>query len=89
MVSNRRTLTPIKTEFLWLSAPRRKYLINHTPITLDSIDITPSTDTCLLGVLLDETLSFHSYISHLTQTQYYQLRRNSASLLYILRAAAT
>lgn len=54
-------LNPAKTEFLWLSTHRRKHLIKCVSFTLNSVDIVPSTVTCLHGIRLDETLSPHGH----------------------------
>lgn len=64
--------------------------INWVLFVLDGVEIAPSAQlvehqeaqealvTQLLGVLIDETLSFDGHISHLTRNCYYQLRRIKA-----------
>lgn len=78
MVSNRLMLDPTKMEVLWLSMPRNKHLTNSAPFTADGVDIAPNSVICLFCVLVDETLSFDSHISHLVRNCYYQLRRIKA-----------
>lgn len=58
-----------------------KYLTNLA--LLDGVEIAPSTVTPLLGVLIDERLSFEGHICHLTRNRYYQLRRIKAIHPYI------
>lgn len=72
---NRLALNPAKTEFLWLSTPRRSALVSHEPFRVGDVTIVPSASLRLLGVLLDETLSFESHINDVIRRCHYQLRR--------------
>lgn len=87
MANNHLVPNPTKVEFMWLSTPIRKHLINQAAFILDSIAIAPTIVTLLLGILLDETLSFHCLINHLTQIWYYQLHRIKAIHCYITTTA--
>ena len=72
---NRLSLNPGKTDLLWFSTPRRRHLISRDPITVGGVDIAISTETRLLGVLLDETLSFEGHIGNVTRICHYHLRK--------------
>ena len=88
MASNRLMLNPSKTEFLWLSTPRLKHLISRAPFKVDGVDIVPKSVIRLLGVLVDEVLSFDKHIGCLTRNCYYQLRRIRSIRRYIPTSVA-
>lgn len=62
--------------------------IRRAPFTLDDADIAPTTATRPIRVLIDETLSFDSHISHRTRNCYYQFCRIKAIHHYIRIAIA-
>lgn len=75
MAVNRLALNPSKTEFLWFCTPRRRHLIDHTALSIDGLEIIPTSEARLLGVQFDESLTFASHISGVSRRCYYQLRR--------------
>ena len=75
MAVNRLSLNSSKTEFMWLSTPRRRHLISHTALIVEGVEIAPTTELRLLGVLLDESLSLVGHISSVTRSCYYHLRK--------------
>lgn len=68
------SLKPCETEFLWVSTPRRKNLISHLPLVVTA-EHTPSVHMRLLGVLINEMLSFEAHINYMICCYHYQLRR--------------
>lgn len=65
-----------------------KHLINWLPLVLGGMEIAPSMVTWLLGVLIEETISFNGHIIPLTRNCYYQLQRIEAICRYILTSIA-
>lgn len=82
------SLNPSKTEFLWLSTPRRSHLISYELFTIDGVDIIPKTELHLLGVLLDENLSLIRHVDNVTRTCFYHLQRIKSVCRYLLLSDA-
>ena len=68
MASNRLKLNPDKTEFMWLISRGRKHLIDHSSIVGHGINIKPSSTLRLLGVYVDEAMSFEAQIGNVVRT---------------------
>ena len=54
--SNRLTLNPAKTEFLWCTTHQRLHLIDESPFISGNATIKPATSVRNLGVLMDRDL---------------------------------
>jgi hypothetical protein len=87
LMANRLALNPSKTEVLWITTPRRRHLISRVPFIFDQTHIIPSAEVRLLGVLLDESLTFDSHISNVTRIAFHQLRRIKAIRRHIPTSA--
>lgn len=72
---NRLALNPTKTELLWFSSPRGQHLIRRESVWADGVEIVPKTELRLLGVLIDETLSFSGHIANVSKLGFFHLRR--------------
>ena len=78
MASNRLKLNPDKTEFMWLTSRGRQHLIDHSSIVGHGINIKASNTVRLLGVYVDEAMSFEAYIGNVVRTDLFQLRQLKA-----------
>ena len=54
-------LNPDKTEFMWLTSREMQHLIDHLSIVGHGINIKPSSTVKLLGVYVDEAMSFEAH----------------------------
>ena len=75
MSSNRLKLNADKTDFIWLGMRQQLSKVNRDSIVLDGVNIKPSREVTLLGVVIDEELKLTSHIKRLTGRCYYQLRQ--------------
>ena len=64
--SNRLKLNADKTNFIWLGTRQQLSKVNRDSIVLDGVNIKPSLEVTLLGVVIDEELKFTSHIKRLT-----------------------
>lgn len=80
---NRLTLNPAKTELLWLCTPRRQNLLSRDSFKVGGVDIAPTAYLRLLGIQLDETLTFEPHITELIRRCHYQLRRIGSVRRYL------
>ena len=62
MSSNRLKLNADKTDFIWLGTRQQLAKVNRDCIVLDGVNIKPSREVTLLGVVIDEKLKFTSHI---------------------------
>ena len=83
MASNRLKLNPDKTMFIWLTLRRSQHLIDHSSIVGHGIIIKPSSTVRLLGVYVDEAMSFEAHIGNVVRTCFFQLRKLKAIRNYI------
>ena len=74
MASNRLKLNADKIDFIWLGTRQQLSKVNRDIIVLDGVNIKPSREVTLLGVVIDEELKLTSHIKRLTGRCYYQLR---------------
>lgn len=81
-------LNPGKTELLWISTPRKAHPLDHSLFTIGDAVIVPFTEARLLGVLLDDSLSFAGQVSSVTRVSYFQLRKIDEIRRYISTSAA-
>ena len=72
---NRLALNVGKTEFMWVSTPRRRMLVSRKPFAMGDVTIVPSECVRLLGVLFDGTLSFEPYVNDVIRRCHFQLKR--------------
>ena len=75
MASNRLRLNAAKTECMWCATARRQHLVDHTPIDLNGVAITPSTSVRDLGVLLSSDMSMNSHVNKVVSECFYKLRQ--------------
>ena len=66
-------LIPDKTEFMPLTSHGRQHLIDHSSIVGHGINIKPSFTARLLGVQVDETMSFEAHIGNVVSMLFFQL----------------
>ena len=78
MESNRLKLNPDKTQFMWLTPRGRQHLIDHSSIVAHGINIKPSSTVRLLGVYVDEAMSFETHIRNVLRTCFFQFRQLKA-----------
>ena len=63
---------------MWLTSRGRQRLINHSSIVGHGINIKPSSTMRLLGVYIDETMSFEAHIGNVVRKCFFQLRQIKA-----------
>ena len=80
MKSNRLKLNPTKTQFMRCATKRRIAQLDTEPIEFCGENITPVTSVRNLGVVVDMSLTFHSHISRVVSSCFYQMRRLKGSL---------
>ena len=78
MASNRLKLNSDKTEFMWLTSRGMQNLIDHSSIVEHGINIKPSSTVRILGVYVDEAMSFEAHIGNVVRTRFFQLRQLKA-----------
>jgi len=89
MTNNKLQLNNDKTELIFI-CPSRLLSSDQIPssVQLDNCSIIPSQTVRNLGVTLDQTLSFHQYVSSVCRVCYLELRRIS-SVRHLLSEEAT
>ena len=61
MASDKLKLNPDNTKFMWFTSRGRQHLIDHSSIVGHGINIKPSSTVRLLGVHVDEAMSFEAH----------------------------
>src|SRR5664279_5044924 len=64
-----------ESECMWCATARRQHLVDHTPIDLNCVAITPSTSVRDLGVLLSSDMSMNSHVNKVVSECFYKLRQ--------------
>lgn len=62
-----------KTEVLLIGTPTKVSQYKDFSLSVDNVQLAPSTQVCNLGVLFAQ-LSYNSYFKHLTKTAFFHLR---------------
>src|SRR6218665_2251854 len=75
MSSNRLSLNPNKTQFIWFSTPQQLSKLDLPLLTERFPSFTFHSSVRNLGVVLDSTLTFSEYVANLTRSSYFHLRR--------------
>src|SRR6218665_177121 len=70
MSSNRLSLNPNNTQFIWFGTPQQ---LSKLDLSLPSFAFHSSVRN--LGVVLDSTLTFSEHVANLTRSSYFHLRR--------------
>src|SRR6218665_3667435 len=75
MSSNRLSLNPNKTQFIWFGTPQQLSKLD-LPLLIERFPtFTFHSSVRNLGVVLDSTLTFSEYVANLTRASYFHLRR--------------
>src|SRR6218665_2991831 len=75
MSSNRLSLNPNKTQFIWFGTPQQLSKLDLPLLTERFSSFTFHFSVRNLGVVLDSTLTFSEHIANLTRSSYFHLRR--------------
>ena len=75
MASKRFKLNPDKTEFLRLTSRGRQHVIDPSSIVGHGLNIMPSFTVRLLGIYVDEAMSFEAHTGNVVRTCFFQLRQ--------------
>src|SRR6218665_375469 len=75
MSSNRLSLNPNKTQFIWFGTPQQLSKLD-LPLLIETFpSFTFHSSVRNLGVVLDSTLTFSEHVANLTRSSYFHLRR--------------
>src|SRR6218665_3174513 len=85
MSSNRLSLNPNKTQFIWFGTPQQLSKLDLPLLTERFPSFAFHSNVRNLGVVLDSTLTFSDNVANLTRSSYFHLRRLRAilSCLYL------
>src|SRR6218665_1519853 len=87
MSSNRLSLNPNKTQFIWFGTPQQLSKLDLPLLTERFPSFAFHSSVRNLGVVLDSTLTFSEHVANLTRSSYFHLRRLRAirllSCLYL------
>ena len=75
--SNQLKLNNNKTELMVVASKVLLQKVGDIPLDMDSCSLSPSTEVCNLGVILDSTLSFQPHIKSITKSAFYHLKNIS------------
>src|SRR6218665_3718560 len=81
MSSNRLSLNPNKTQFIWFGAPRQLSKLDLPLLTERFPSFAFHSSVRNLGVVLGSTLTFSEHVANLTRSSYFHLSR--LSCLYL------
>src|SRR6218665_1110892 len=74
MSSNRLSLNPNKTQFIWFSTPQQLSKLDLPLLTERFPSFAFYSSVRNLGVVLDSTLTFSEHVANLTRSSYFHLR---------------
>jgi hypothetical protein len=73
--SNKLTLNPSKTEFLIIGTPQQRVKLTCKTLLFGDSDLSISSCSRNLGVMIDSDLLYHQHISKITQVSYIHMRQ--------------
>jgi hypothetical protein len=87
MATNMLKLNDDKTEVLFIASPYFRKMIEIDTFKVNNINVTPERIARNIGVIFDDSLSFHDHISSICRSSFYYLKNIGAIRKYLTQDA--
>ena len=74
MIKNKFKINDSKTEFIMFRSPLLKQDLSNLSVSVGDLQVSPSSKVRDLGVVFDQYLTFHDYISGICKSTHFHLR---------------